>query len=562
MEYFLFVFFGPFNSSTPFNPLSMNLSVSLILLFVCLVFYASPSLSKQTPEKLLWPLPVQYSIDATTVYEIPAKNFTLTSPSANPVLLKAFDRYYRLMFNTGNAKNTRIPRSKISYDSSSERDAQLPTVTGLVVYLTNSQLQKIDLGVDERYNLTISSPTVIIYAQNAFGAIRGLETFSQLVFNNNSGFITWKTNITDYPRFPWRGLLIDSSRHYLEKDVIFQTIEALSFTKMNVLHWHMSDGQSIPYDSRVWPELKKGAYSSRHVYTLETIREVIDFANDHAVRVVVEFDMPSHAGPAFGKGYPFLTMNCSNINPYCKTDLYEYSDHCSDFPFDPTNPQVYSWLSTFLDEVTSVFTDSHLHMGGDEVAVSCWVEKRIIQWMEANGVSNFHNLEQYFLTNVQQMALKNNKTIVNWEEVYTSGFTFPKNTIIEVWKDKQTLYRAASEKINTILAYDWYLDNLSATWKDFYLNEIYDNSSMTPGMEQFILGGEACMWGETVDSANIHGRVWPRCAATAERLWSPESYTDTKTAQPRLINMRCRMLVRGIPGSPIFPGPESLCLIG
>ena len=165
----------------------------------------------------------------------------------------------------------------------------------------------------------------------------------------------------------------------------------------------MSDGQSFPFESLVYPNLTKGAYAPEFTYSREDVLEIISYANSYGVRVVVEFDMPSHAGPSWGKGYPFLTMNCSRIFLGCNIPTNRFTDGCNDYPFDATNEKVYE----FLDK----FPDNFLHMGGDEVQTACWETPHVLQWMNSHNMTNFNQLEEYFLQRVQVFAERNQKVI-------------------------------------------------------------------------------------------------------------------------------------------------------
>eukprot|EP00339_Tiarina_fusa_P024341 CAMPEP_0117013370 /NCGR_PEP_ID=MMETSP0472-20121206/11048_1 /TAXON_ID=693140 ORGANISM="Tiarina fusus, Strain LIS" /NCGR_SAMPLE_ID=MMETSP0472 /ASSEMBLY_ACC=CAM_ASM_000603 /LENGTH=156 /DNA_ID=CAMNT_0004716667 /DNA_START=260 /DNA_END=727 /DNA_ORIENTATION=+ len=156
-------------------------------------------------------------------------------------------------------------------------------------------------------------------------------------------------------------------------------------------------------------------------------------------------------------------MNCSAALE-CHEPLQTYSDGCSDFPFDATNEKVYTFLDSFIHEVSQVFPDNYLHMGGDEVKTLCWAVPYVIQWMKQQNMTDFNDLEQYFLSRVQQFAVRNNKMIVNWEEVFTSNFDLVPGTVIEVWKDSQTLNSVAQAGYGALLAYNWYLDHLDSTW--------------------------------------------------------------------------------------------------
>jgi len=161
---------------------------------------------------------------------------------------------------------------------------------------------------------------------------------------------------------------------------------------------------------------------------------------------------------------------------------------------------------------------------------------------------------QYFENGLWEILQK--KSLIAWQEVFNSyGLkNFPPNLIIEVWKDENTLLSVAQSKLNGILAYGWYLGQMQLTWEDFYQNEPFESKSWTPTLEKYILGGEACGWGEQLNSANYDQVLWPRTAATAERLWSPQSVNDVDAAEPRLIDHICRLNRRGVLSGPIKPG--------
>jgi len=146
-----------------------------------------------------------------------------------------------------------------------------------------------------------------------------------------------------------------------------------------------------------------------------------------------------------------------------------------------------------------------------------------------------------------------NKKVAYWQEVFDNTTPFIGNAV-DIWLDAHTLAKVIDEDLYAIQSFGWYLDNLDADWYDFYKQDPVPPNSSNDQIK-FILGGEASMWAETVDVTNIHQKIWPRAAAVAERLWSPETVTDEILAIPRLSQQRCRYVKRGIPATPFMPGP-------
>lgn len=200
-----------------------------------------------------------------------------------------------------------------------------------------------------------------------------LETLSQLVLSDggvySSGSPTyWIPNtpwaITDTPRFGYRGLMVDTARHFLPLNALRRQIDGLSFNKMNALHWHLTDAQSTPLASKAFPNLQLGAFHPNAVYTLDDIKGIVEYARLRGVQILLEIDMPGHSF-AFGVGYPELILNCSSMYPL-ETEFWTSS-------LDITRgEQLYSWLETLLTELTAVLPNTLFHIGGDEVQYQCW----------------------------------------------------------------------------------------------------------------------------------------------------------------------------------------------
>jgi len=212
-------------------------------------------------------------------------------------------------------------------------------------------------------------------------------------------------------------------------------------------------------------------------------------------------------------------------------------------------------IDGLLGEVSTIFPDNYLHLGGDELLYRelCWDSPDILQFMKENGIGNFTQLEAYFVYKTQAIAAKYNKTLINWQNIYNNGISITPTGIVQIWKDYTTLDEVARAGHYTTLSFGWYLDDLSATWQDMYQNEPYDGK-LTPSQEKFILGGEACMWGESVDDTNITPRIFPRVCAAAERLWSPKNVTDLNFALLRLHDHRCKQKFLGFQVEPVDIG--------
>jgi len=313
------------------------------------------------------------------------------------------------------------------------------------------------------------------------------------------------------------------------------------------------DAESFPVVSQSYPNLAQmGAYHPTFaIYSKSTMQQIVDYGYQRGVRVVPEVDVPGHAY-SWGYGYPTVRAQCpsslaANINNY---------------PLDPSQDLTFQILDALFGELTAIFTDNYFHFGGDEVVFNCWLQNpSIAAWMKTMGFVTGQDVLNYFEIAVQGYAVKYNRTIVTWQEVFQNGIYQPPSTIVEVWKDHATLQTVLNAGYKGLLAAGNYEDQqipnatsthyeFEDTWLDFYNNE--PTLGITTN-KQNIIGGEAAMWGEQVDDTCFDERVWPRGSAVGERLWSPQSVTDTNNAKIRLNDFRCRVSRRGINGGPIAP---------
>lgn len=377
---------------------------------------------------------------------------------------------------------------------------------------------------DESYSLEITSQNAHLHAATDVGAMRGLETFQQLVQSDGQGFWLPAVSIQDSPRFKWRGLMIDCSRHFEPVGVIERTLDAMAAVKMNVFHWHLSDDQGFRMESKVFPKLT-GLGSDGLYYTQDQAKEVVAYARGLGIRVVPEFDMPGHT-TSWVVGYPDLA---SGPGPFSIERHFGVFDPV----MDPTRDSTYVFLDKFVAEMATIFPDAYMHIGGDENNGVEWKHNpRIQTFMREHNLSDTAALQAYFNQQLLKILTKNGKKMIGWDEVLTPGL--PKDVVVQSWRGFDSLAAGAKQGYSGILSAGYYLDHMDTAAAHYRVDPVPANSDLTPEQAAHILGGEACMWGEYVDARTIDSRIWPRTAAIAERLWSPRSVDNVDDMYRRL----------------------------
>ena len=378
---------------------------------------------------------------------------------------------------------------------------------------------------DECYKLEVTTQQARLSAVTPVGVLRGIETFLQLVDLNAEGLGIPAVRIDDGPRFPWRGLMIDVSRHWMPIEILKRNLDGMEALKLNVFHWHLSDNQGFRVESKVYPKLQ-GMGSDGNYYTREQVKEIIAYARDRGIRVVPEFDMPGHT-TAWFVGYPELA---SGRGPYSIERHWGIFDPA----MDPTREEIYTFLDAFIGEMAELFPDAYFHVGGDEVNGKQWNRNpRIQAFMREHGIKDATSLQAYFNTRVLPLVVKHGKKPVGWDEVLAAGV--PKDVVIQSWRGQQSLAAATRQGYMGILSNGYYLDLMFPASRHYQVDPVEGaTADLTPDEKARILGGEACMWSEFVTPQNIDSRIWPRAAAIAERLWSPQQVKDLGSMYRRL----------------------------
>jgi hexosaminidase len=380
------------------------------------------------------------------------------------------------------------------------------------------------LGDDESYNLEISDRQAKISAPTTVGAMRGLETFLQLLEGDNNGFYFPAVSISDKPRYAWRGLMIDSARHFQPMEVLRRNLDAMAALKMNVLHWHLTEDQGFRVESKKLPELHQMG-SDGNFYTQEQVREIIRYAADRGIRVMPEFDMPGHA-TAWLVSHPEIG---SAPGPY----KIERQPGIFDPTLDPTNESTYKLLEVFFREMAALFPDKYMHIGGDENEGKQWnANPKIQAFMKANNIKDNHALQTYFNKRLLKFLEKNGKIMMGWDEIFQPDL--PKNVVIHSWRGQKALAEAARQGYTGVLSNGYYIDLMFPAAQHYTVDPIPADTTLTAEEQKRILGGEATMWSEWVSPETIDSRIWTRTAAIAERFWSPREVNDIEDMYRRL----------------------------
>jgi hexosaminidase len=390
------------------------------------------------------------------------------------------------------------------------------------------------LDENETYSLVVTPNGAHLHAATDVGAMRGLETFLQLVQPDVSAFFLPAISIEDTPRFRWRGLMVDCSRHFEPVEVIKRTLDGMAAVKLNVFHWHLTDDQGFRIESKVFPKLT-GMGSDGEFYTQEQAREIVSYARARGIRVVPEFDMPGHAQSWF-VGYPELA---SGPGPYSIERHFGIFDPV----MDPTRTSTYKFIDQFLGEMAGIFPDPYMHIGGDENNGVQWSHNPRIQgFMKAHNLKDTAALQTYFNKQLLPILKKHGKYMVGWDEIFAPGL--PKDVVIQSWQGFHSLAASARQGYQGILSAGYYLD---FTDEHYLVDPVPANSDLTAEERARILGGEACIWGEHNTPHNIDSRIWPRTSAIAERLWSPQNVNNVDDMYRRLRVESLRLEALGLP---------------
>ncbi|KFK94066.1 MULTISPECIES: family 20 glycosylhydrolase [unclassified Serratia (in: enterobacteria)] len=314
---------------------------------------------------------------------------------------------------------------------------------------------------DESYQLKVTPQGATLTANTRFGALHGMETLLQLVQTDGENTFIPLVNISDVPRFPWRGVLLDSARHFLPVADILRQLDGMAAAKLNVFHWHLTDDQGWRFASQHYPKLQQLA-SDGYFYTREQMQQVVAYATARGIRVVPEIDLPGHAS-TIAVAYPELM---SAPGPYQMERAWGVHKPT----LDPANSKVYQFVDSIIGELVAIFPDPYLHIGGDEVDATQWQESKSIQaFMQQNQLADAHALQAFFNQKLEKILEKHHRRMVGWDEIYHPAL--PHNIVIQSWQGPDSLAASAQDGYQGILSTGFYLDQPQST-AYHYRNEI------------------------------------------------------------------------------------------
>ncbi|KAJ1962003.1 Glucosamine-6-phosphate isomerase (Glucosamine-6-phosphate deaminase) (GNPDA) (GlcN6P deaminase) [Dispira parvispora] len=529
----------------------------------------------------LWPIPQMIEMGQDTATVSSSVDFKIGC--SNNVLQAARERYLALI------KETRFVSPRLHAETpKSGNGYQLTTIH---VEVDDCDGDYPEAEVNEWYELTIPAPSeniqATIKANTTWGALRAMETFSQLCYfpkDSSDPIIEGlPVSIRDGPAYSHRGLLLDTARNFFPVEDIKRTLDAMSYNKLNVLHWHLVDSQSWPVESKFLPELaKRGSYGPSMTYSHKDVGEIIEYGKLRGIRIIPEFDMPGHQGAV------------ALVNPEI-TSCYNEKEHWLSVANEPPSGQLNpfhkdtdKFVKDLTQEYAALFPDSYFHTGADEVNGNCWFldldfrttvgdqgipvntavgdyiktlqdklgEKftlpkgwdqklsemdkpldsesdimDVLQALKSILVSDFNEKVHGHLKSLKKVPMV-------WEEAFLiAGSNLPNGSIVQMWLKEEELPNVVKSGYRVVASpyFAWYLDcglgnwvvgggGYHNSWCEYNSWERMYSYDPARGLSEeeskLVIGGEVCMWTEQVDSMNLDSTVWPRAAAVAEVLWS------------------------------------------
>jgi len=435
--------------------------------------------------------------------------------------------------------------------------------TSIRLRLFNSKKRNAELGT-EGYLLNVTPDSVSIVANEPAGLFYGAQTFLQLlpkeiesksVVNN----ISWSSpcvQVKDFPRFAWRGMMLDVSRHFFTKEQVKQFIGEMVRYKYNRLHWHLTDDEGWRVEIKSLPKLTQvGAWRAERVgpwhemsaptadeprttggfYTQDDIREVVQYAKDNFVEVLPEIDMPGHS-LAFIASYPDISGTPGKYEVNSGERIIDWSlpGHPAliDNTISPANEKTYEYIDKVFTEVAQLFPLEYIHMGGDECSKNFWEKSEAIaQLMKKENLKDMNEVQSYFVKRVEKIIQSKGKKMVGWDEILEGGLTA--NATVMSWRGTKGGIEAAKLGHSVIMTPNTYayIDLYQGepiveppTYSMLRLNQSYKFEPVPEGVEpKLILGGQANLWSERlINWRSVQYMTYPRSFAIIESLWSPK----------------------------------------
>jgi len=432
-------------------------------------------------------------------------------------------------------------------------------------FTTNSQSDN-KMG-KEGYRLVVNQQGIEINAAHPAGWFYGVQTLFQLLpvaieSNSPAPSVVWKVpcvTIIDQPRFSWRGLMLDVSRHFFTKKEVKQLIDDMVRYKYNVLHFHLTDDQGWRIEIKGWPRLTEmGAWNVKKqgyfgtfpapgkdekrdqggFYTQEDIKELVQYARERFVDIMPEVDVPGHSLAAV-VSYPNLSGTPELASTYQVNSGENFMDWSKGNPptalvnntLSPIKDTVYRFLDDVVSQLSQLFPFPYLHTGGDECPKNYWEKDPAVQaLMKKEGLKNMDEVQSYFEKRLEKIVRSHGKKMIGWDEILHGGLA--PGAAVMSWQGMKGGIEAAKQQHEVVMtpttfAYLDYMQGDAATEPEVYatlrLKKTYEFEPLPPGIDpQWIKGGQGNVWTEQIYNYRyLQYMVWPRAFSLAETFWSP-----------------------------------------
>jgi hexosaminidase len=426
-------------------------------------------------------------------------------------------------------------------------------------------------GKPEAYTLSVNAGIINMSGDDA-GLFYGLQTLEQLLpADKNEAIHVPGVEISDAPRFAYRGLMLDCGRHFFPASYVKQFIDVMAQYKFNRFHWHLTEDQGWRIEIKKYPRLQEISSQRKETlvgrahqsntydgkpyggyYTQDEIRDVVQYAADRHITIIPEIEMPGHsqavlaAYPTFGNtGGPYETMTTWGVSKEV---------------LNPANDSVFIFLQDVLTEVMDLFPSKYIHIGGDECPKDRWKESAQVQaMMQKLGIKDEHALQSYFIQRIEKFLNSKGRNIIGWDEILEGGLA--PNASVMSWRGEAGGIAAAKEKHDVIMSPNtyFYLDYAQGGPSTEPLNiggnlpmpTVYSYeplpTSLTADEQKYIKGVQANIWTEYMpDQAQVDYMAWPRALAVSEISWSPASKKDYDHFMQKVPSQLARLEKEGV----------------
>lgn len=426
-----------------------------------------------------------------------------------------------------------------------------------------------NLGL-EGYELTVATNSIVIRAPTQAGLFYGVQTLFQLlppeIFSTNKvKDVAWQipcVQIEDWPRFQWRGFMLDVSRHFFNKPEVETFLDAMAMHKMNVFHWHLTDDHGWRIEIKKYPKLTEvGAWRAEAgfgfdpklttaygpdgryggFYTQNDIRDVVKYAAARHITIVPEIEMPGHATAALA-AYPQYSCTGGPFEPSMTAGIFNGI-------YDPAKEETFQFLADIIAEVSPLFPGKYFHIGGDEVPKETWQKSADCQaLMKREGLKNEEELQSWFTRRIEKIVNANGHSMIGWSEILQGGLA--KNAAVMDWIGGAKEAASAGHDVvmtpTTYCYFDFYQSSnhvtepKAAAWGGpLTLNKMYAFEPMPtnvpPELQSFILGAQGNLWTEQISNLKqAEYMTFPRACALAEVTWSAKDAKNWEDFMRRL----------------------------